>query len=263
MRVHCLIIDMQNDFCTPQGTLFVAGADKDAVRLSKMMARVKDRIDDYHVTLDTHHFYDVAHPAFWVDSKGNHPNPFTLISHEDVKNGVWKPTNPSENQRMLTYTETLKNNNRYLLCIWPVHCLIGSSGHNVVDPVAEQLLEWEKQIAMVDYVTKGSNYLTEHYSAVCADCPDATDASTQLNTKLIETLQSADVVALAGEAKSHCCRFTITDICNEFGEENIKKMYLLEDAMSSVTGFEKQGEDFVNEMVVRGMNITTTDKFLK
>jgi nicotinamidase-related amidase len=264
IKVDLLIIDPQNDFCDPKGSLYVQGAEDDMTRLSELIKRTSGKLNDIHVTLDTHHLVDVAHPVFWKNSKGEHPVPFTTISLDDVKNGVWVTTLPSLQKRMLQYVEALANNNRYPLCIWPPHCLIGSSGHAVIPCVYEQLLEWEKSFAMVDFVTKGSNLYTEHYSAVKADVPDPTDPSTQINTSLIQSLMKVDMIAIAGEASSHCLANTSLDIANEFGDDSyIKKMVLLKDCTSPVTGFEKLEEDFIKEMTQRGMQIMESTDFLK
>ena len=53
-KLELLIIDPQNDFCSPKGSLFVPGADKDSVRLSTMIDRLRKRMDDIHVTLCPH-----------------------------------------------------------------------------------------------------------------------------------------------------------------------------------------------------------------
>lgn len=269
-KVELLIIDPQNDFCNPKGALYVIGANDDMDRLSRMIIRLKNKINDIHVTLDSHHLIDIAHPIFWVNSKGVHPNPFTIITEDDVKNGVWRATNPQFQKRVQDYVSALAKNSRYPLCIWPPHCLIGSWGYSVYENLYTSLLEWEKDFAMVDYVTKGSNLWTEHYSAVQADVPDPQDPGTQLNWRLIETLQKADIILLAGEARSHCLANTVRDIANNFGEENIKKMVLLQDATSDVSPnppgtnlFTDMGEGFVKEMVGRGMQISTTVDFLK
>lgn len=266
VRVEFLIIDPQNDFCHPKGALFVPGAREDADVLAETLRRLRYKIHDIHVTLDTHHFVDIAHPISWVDFQGKHPNPFTLISREDVEKGVWKATNPQWQKRFLDYVTALETNKRYILCIWPPHCLIGSWGHNVIDPVYEELLQWEgkdpKNFAMVDYVTKGSNFWTEHYSAVQADVPDASDTSTMLNTKLIQTLQDADLIPFSGQALSHCVANTIRDIANNFGEENIKKLVLLRNTTSSVPGFENLGQEFLDEMRGRGMQTCMAEDFL-
>ena len=178
MRLEFLIIDPQNDFCHPKGELYVSGAEEDARRLSGCIARLKGKIDDIHVTLDTHHKVDIAHPIFWTNSEGTHPKPFTLISKQDVLGGKWRTTNPQFMERATRYVQELEKNARYQLCIWPPHCLIGSPGHNVIPEVYEMLCGWEEDFAMVDYVTKGSNFWTEHYSAVQADVPDPDDPST-------------------------------------------------------------------------------------
>ena len=260
--VEFLIIDPQNDFCHHQGALFVPGADKDAARLANLIRRLGKQIADIHITLDSHHLVDIAHPIFWVDSAGKHPAPFTLISKDDVTGGKWRTYNPAFMKRAIDYVTTLETNKRYMLCIWPPHCLIGSWGHNVCDHVYKAVTEWEEaEFGIVDYVTKGSNLWTEHYSAVQADVPDATDPGTSLNIRLIEILQKAQVIALSGEALSHCVANTVRDIANNFGEENIKKMVLLTDTTSSVPGFEKMGEDFLKEMTGRGMQVCESTKF--
>ena len=262
VKIEFLIIDPQNDFCHPNGALFVPGAKEDADRLAETLNRLRSKIHDIHVTLDTHHYVDVAHPISWIDSNGQHPNPFTIISKEDVEKGAWKATNPQWQQRFLEYVTALETNNRYLLCIWPPHCLIGSWGHNVTEPIYNELLAWEKDFAQVDYVTKGSNFWTEHYSAVQADVPDPTDSSTLLHTKLIQTLQEADLIPFSGQALSHCVANTVRDIANNFGEENVKKLVLLEDTTSSVPGFENLGQEFLAEMKGRGMQTSTAADFL-
>jgi nicotinamidase-related amidase len=263
VKIHLIVIDPQNDFCDPKGALFVGGADKDMSNLAKMVARIGDKLDDIHVTMDTHHLVDIAHPLFWINSKGEHPGPFTIISEKDVKSGIWTTTNPQFLPRAVAYVTELAKNGRYPLCIWPPHCLIGTPGHNIHPDLYKELVKWEEDyFGMIDYVTKGSNFWTEHYSAVQADVPDPSDPSTMLNTRLIKTLQEADMILIAGEALSHCVANTIRDIANNFGEDNIKKFILLEDCSSSVTGFEKMGTDFVAEMTKRGMSITTSDKVL-
>jgi nicotinamidase/pyrazinamidase len=264
MKVHLIIIDPQQDFCDPKGNLFVAGADEDMKRLSAMVDRIGDKLDDIHVTLDSHHFVDIAHPIFWVDSNGKHPGPFTIISLDDVKAGKFQTTNPQFMSRAVDYVSALAKNGRYPLCIWPPHCLIGSAGYAVKPELYKALLEWEeKYFAMVDFVTKGSNIFTEHYSAVQADVPDPQDPGTMLNTRLIQTLLKADIIAISGEALSHCVANTITDIADNFGEDNIKKFVLLEDCSSSVTGFEAMGDNFVKAMKKRGMKISNSKEFMK
>lgn len=264
MNVHLVTIDPQNDFCDPKGSLSVPGGDQDIIRLAAMIDRIGDKLDDIHVTLDSHRIVDIAHPVFWKDSKGNFPAPFTIITLQDVENGTWQTTNPGFASRALEYVKQLETNGRYPLCIWPEHCIIGSWGHALFPVMSEALINWERDnFAIVDYVTKGSNIFTEHYSAIQADVPDPSDPTTMLNTDLIKILETADLVAISGQALSHCVANTVIDIMDNFGDENIKKLVLLEDASSNVPGFDNLGEDFVKNATAKGMQVSTTVDFLK
>ncbi|MEE2787245.1 MAG: hypothetical protein VX589_07890 [Myxococcota bacterium] len=265
MKVHCLIIDPQNDFCDPEkGQLYVPGADADMVRLAQLIDRLRPQITDIHVTLDSHHTVDIAHPVFWVDGQGHPPAPFTQIVAADLRSGRWNTRLPSARERALAYLDALEVNGRYPHTIWPTHCLIGSDGHNVMPRLYDALIRWESErFGIVDYVTKGSNLWTEHFSAVRAEVPDPSDPGTQVNGRLIETLEAADIVLLAGEAGSHCLANTVRDIADGFSDARfIEKLVLLTDATSPVTGFEHYQQQFITDMVARGMQTSTTTEIL-
>jgi nicotinamidase/pyrazinamidase len=234
MKIHLLIIDPQNDFMEG-GSLAVPGARADMQRLAKMIDRVGHRLEDIHVTLDSHRLFDIAHPVFWKDQNGKAPAPFTLISASDIKANIWSPRILSHRPRALTYAETLEANSQYKICIWPPHCLIGTPGHNVQEDLNASLQTWcEKYVAMIDYVTKGSNPFTEHYGAFAAEVPDPTDTTTLFNFDLLNHFKNADMVGVAGEASSHCVFTTVNQIAEKIGDEHIKKFHLLTDCMSSV-----------------------------
>ena len=266
-NVHLISIDCQNDFCIPngpggeKGSLVIAGADQDMVRLGEFISQNKTRINQIHCTLDSHQYVHIAHPACWINSNGDHPKPFTLISEDDIKNGVWRAFNTTWQDRAKSYIETLARNGRYILCIWPPHCLIGTWGHSIVPVVSKALYEWEAQFNRVNFITKGTNLFTEHYSAVQADVPDNDDPSTKLNTAFIDMLAKADEILISGEALSHCVANTIRDIAAHLGTDQVQKFTFLEDTSSSVCGFEQLGRDFINEMVNKGMKITNTKEW--
>ena len=263
-KIHLVVIDPQKDFCDPKGSLFVPGADEDMSRLAAMVRRLSSKLADIHVTLDSHRKVDIAHPIFWKDGQGHHPNPFTVISVEDVENGRWTTTIPGMYKRALDYVKTLRENKRYALCVWPEHCLIGSEGYAIVPELFQAFQEWESRFAIVDFVTKGSNIYTEHYSAVVADVPDPDDPTTQINTEFIKVLNEADTIVIAGEALSHCVANTVRDIANNFKDASfVKKLVLLTDASSPVPGFEQLGVEFIKDMTAQGMQLSTTTEFLK
>ena len=268
-KIRAVIIDPQQDFCNPNGSLYVPGAENDMKRLAGRVGRLKGKLADIHVTLDSHRKVDISHPMWWKDSSGKRPDPFTMITADDLKQGKWLTTQPSFFARSKAYLETLESGSRYPHVIWPEHCLIGDEGHNIVPELSGAIHEWEEQFASADYITKGSNPWTEHFSGVKAEVPDPEDPSTQVNTGLIQTLEEADIILLAGEALSHCLLSTVEDIANEFSDPTyIAKMVLLQDACSLIpdppgtTLFSDKVSAFLKDMQAKGMKLSTTEDFL-
>jgi nicotinamidase-related amidase len=258
-RVHLLVIDPQNDFCDPNGSLYVPGADGDMDRLAALVGKLKSKLAAIHVTLDSHRRVDISHPIWFRDERGRPPAPFTVVAPADLESGRWSTTLPSAHDRTLAYLRALEAGRRYPHVVWPYHCLIGDEGHNVWPKLAGALHEWEERFATVDFVTKGSNPWTEHFSAVQAEVPDPADPTTQLNTELVATLEQADVVLLAGEALSHCLANTVRDVATGFADPRyVGKLVLLTDASSNVPGFEPYGEALVRDMTAKGMRTATT-----
>lgn len=271
LNIQLVVIDPQNDFCDiPGAALPVPGANADMERLAKFIDRAGSKLADIHVTLDSHRLIDIAHPAWWMDQNGDQPKPFTLISANDIEAGIWTPRDPGLRSRTLAYARTLESApDHYKICVWPPHCLIGTAGHNVHAALNKSLQKWsDREFAMVDYITKGSNPYTEHYGALMAEVPDPNDPSTGLNTQFLTMLAEADIVAVAGEASSHCVLKTVQQIAENIGAEHIKKFHLLRDCMSpvpaipNVVDFPAIAEAFLNRMKADGMTITTSTDFL-
>jgi len=279
MDVRLFVVDPQNDFCSPKGSLYVNGADQDMSRLSQMIQRLDRKLTDIVVTLDSHHKVDISHGIWWKQvSDGSQPAPFTILGLDsegriracDPANGMapsgaeYTTRIPSFLPRSKAYLKALADGGKFPHCIWPDHCLIGSEGHNVYPELWQAMLQWEeKNFGAVVYVTKGSNMWTEHFSGVKAEVPDPEDPTTHINSGLIMSLEEADMIVFAGEAKSHCVRHTVMDICDAFSDPAyLRKVTFLEDASSNVTGFDSFGDDFLSDMVTKGMNVETTDSFL-
>ncbi len=261
--IHVLGIDPQEDFANPNGALFVPGADDDMSRVAAMFRANGHKIADVHITLDCHNYNDIAHPSWFVDSSGAHPAPFMIVSADDLESGRWMTRVPSLRGRTLEYLRALDASGRYPHMIWPPHCLIGSSGCAVVPELMDALNEWCKtHFGVINWVSKGSNVFTEHFSGVQAEVPDPNDPTTQVNTDLVLALEEADDILLVGEALSHCLANTVRDIAANFSDPAlIAKLVLLTDASSPVTGCEQFATDFINEMTPKGMRTSTTVDF--
>lgn len=260
---HLLLIDPQNDFMKG-GALAVDGATRDMQNVARLLTAIGGDISDIHVTLDTHHLLDVAHPAMWIDANGDLPAPFTIITHDDIRMGRYMPRDESLLHYMLDYTRMLEKQGNYPLTIWPEHCLIGTPGHAVQEDLRQALASWERDlIKHVNYVNKGENPFTEHYGAFEAEVPLDDDPYTQLNEDLLEQLRAADNVLVAGEALSHCVKATVEQIAANIGDEHLHKFILLEDCMSPVAqlpggpDFPAIGEQFLRDMQSLGMQVAS------
>ena len=257
-----LCIDPQVDF-HPGGSLAIKTADDDADRIGQMLQDHAADIAAVHITLDSHQRMHIAHGLFWKDNGGDPPPPYTIISHDDVKSGKWKPVREEFGDWALQYVKGLETSSRegveaFPLCIWPEHCIIGSPGHNIVPPVLDGLRAWvEEKKEAVDYVLKGQNCFTEMYSALRAEVEVPGDKKTHLNNSLINKLLRRERVLVCGQAKSHCVNFTVRDLVANWPAEELHRIYLLEDGMSSVPGFEGNGEAFIADMKAAGLGVVS------
>ncbi|AUD02230.1 cysteine hydrolase family protein [Spirosoma pollinicola] len=234
MKNAFLIIDTQFDFCHSEGALFVPGAEQDVERMANLIRQHAQQIDHIVVTLDTHHILDIAHPLFWHDDAGNHPNPFTQITGADVDAGRWIPRFSVDKAKQ--YIHDLEADGQFAHFIWPEHCLIGSKGAALHDTLLDALKDWSRKRDL-DYVAvqKGLYPLSEHFGVFRAQVPDPAISDTQLNTALIADLSSFDAVYLMGEAKSHCVANSLKQII-DFAPEMVPKLVVVTDCMSDVTG---------------------------
>jgi nicotinamidase-related amidase len=251
-----LIIDPQKDFMTSTafaGSLSVPGADEDMKRLAQYIDT--ETPDSIVVTMDTHARMHIANPMYWVDAEGNHPGQYTLITVADVEGGKWKTSNPEKQEWALHYVKELAKTNKFTLCIWPYHCIEGTEGHEVSELLKPSLDAWEEKTGKkVVYIFKGRNPDTEMYSGLKAEVIIPEDIRTHLNQPLIDSFKPFDIIEVAGEAKSHCVASTAMDLIGALGQD-AKKVALLENCMSSVPGFEKNGESFAVEATKLGCTL--------
>lgn len=272
-RTQLLIIDPQNDFCDLPEVLCptaadgsrlrpalpVTGAHADLQRLASLVDALGEALDEIAITLDSHHRFDVAHPAFWWRTEGasrSAVDPFTPITAAQVRAGAYAPRDAAALARTLAYLDALESRGRYTLMVWPTHCVIGSWGHGIHPDVLAACSRWEeRRLRTVRTVFKGDNPWTEHYSAVAAEVPDPQDPGTQLNAGLLAWIDQADELLVAGEASSHCVRATVEHIVAHLPGGRPQRLTLLTDAMSPVSGFEAAHEAFLAAMREHGLRL--------
>jgi nicotinamidase-related amidase len=262
-----LLIDPQNDFCDiPGAALPVPGSDADMHRLANFMQKARGTLTNVVMTLDTHSSVGIERTTFWQTADGGPVAPFTQIEEAAVRAGKYLPRNPDPFllERVFTYLHELELRGRYILMVWPVHCVLGTWGHNVHTQINDQLAAWEylnHRGALK--VLKGMNPLSEQYSAVRAEVPRDDDPLTQTNELLVTNAMPGDeLLIVAGEAASHCVRATMEDLYELMPQTQHKRVILLTDCMSTVPGFERRRDEFFENSQSRGVQLLTADEAL-
>jgi nicotinamidase-related amidase len=254
-RIGLVAVDVQNTFCIPGFELFVGGrsgtgAVDDNRRLCEFLYRNLGAITAIIPTLDTHRATQIFHAAWLVDEEGRHPEPYTLVSAEDVEAGRWRINPPVvestgieaeyAQRQLLDYTRKLAESGKYNLTIWPYHGMLGGIGHALVSAVEEALFfHTIARASQPSFQVKGDNPLTEHYSMLGPEITTGPDGGTIAgkNELLIQQLSLYDAIVVAGQAKSHCVAWTIADLLEGDDEREralAPRTYLLEDCTSPV-----------------------------
>lgn len=244
-------------------SLPVAGAHADMLRIAELIEQGQEGLAAISITLDSHQRIDIAHPAFWRRGDDTAVSPFTQIRAQEVREGKYKTALANAQARALAYLDALEANGRYIHMVWPVHCEIGSWGHNVHSDVRAAYNRWEETtLNTVIKIPKGSNPWTEHYSAIKAEVPDPEDASTHINWTYLKQLRQADRIYITGEAGSHCVKATVEHIVENFDQSKLTELILVTDCMSAVAGFEAQQEEFIASIVNRGLRTATAKEVI-
>jgi nicotinamidase-related amidase len=267
VKVHLLLIDVQKDFCFPEGTLYVGGrsgrgAVDDSDRLARFLYRNLGVVTETTCTMDTHFPFQIFFPAFWLDESGRAPAAHREVTTEDIRAGRLRP-NPavaawlcSGNYAWLMkqvefYCGELERAGKYRLYLWPPHGIVGSEGHALAGVVHEaRMFHAYVRGARAAVEVKGGNALTENYSVLAPEVLTRFDGRplAQRNTQFIRTLLDADAVVVAGQAASHCVKSSIEDLLGEIvaqDERLARKVYLLRDCMSAVVVPDPSGQGFL------------------
>lgn len=285
--LHLLGIDLQKDFCFPDGSLYVGGRDgqgaiDDNRRIAEFVYGNLDKIKNFTVTLDSHFAYQIFFASFWVDDDGNPLSPHAEITVEMIRAGDVRP-NPAIAwwicngnypwllKQVAFYCDELEKAGKYKLYLWPPHAIVGSDGHALAGVIHECRL-FHNFVRGVQSWTeiKGGNPLTENYSVLRPEVLMRHDGQplTQKNTRFLQTLFAADALVIVGQAASHCVKSTIDDLLDENMANDpalLQKVYILSDCMSPVVvpdgqggfiaDFTPQCEEALQRYVDAGMNI--------
>ncbi|KAJ4364106.1 NAD(+) salvage pathway protein [Neocucurbitaria cava] len=173
-----IVVDVQEDFCPPNGALAVAGGRDIVPTINALLAL------PFALKMATKDF----HPQDHISFASNHPAPNNRPFESVIT--IKNPHNPDETQ------ETR---------LWPDHCVQGTKG-------AELLPELDT--SRVDRtIEKGQDKRVEMYSAFA----DPFQSPCVANSGLANTLRDAGItdVYVVGLAADYCVKYTALDAQKE------------------------------------------------
>ncbi|KAJ7493584.1 Isochorismatase-like protein [Mycena latifolia] len=178
-KVALIIVDLQEDFCPPNGSLAVSGGREIIPVINRLLA--SPTFDVKVATKDWH-------PGDHISFAANHPPPNNLPFESFAK--VVNPYNSSES---------------YETRLWPVHCVQGTPGAELVP---------ELDIRKVDRVIeKGQDKRVEMYSAFWDPFVNPRVAESELRGYLKE--HGVGTVYVVGLAMDYCVKATAEDAASE------------------------------------------------
>lgn len=267
-RIALLLVDMQVDFVHEDGALSVPGAVDDTRRIIEWMYKHVDQLTTIIASLDSHIPLQIFSPAWWIDTNGKHPQPYTVITAESVHAGDWSPL--YETAWSKQYVVQLEEQAKKQLMIWPYHTLIGTNGHTLTPALYEAIAyHTGARQAQPIFITKGTIAKTENYSIFEPEVKDDTQPNGGLDVAKLDLLATYDEVYIAGQAKSHCVLETVTSLMRYYANQPdvISKFRVLMDGMSSVAhpeiDFEAIANEALQQYAEQGLTLTTTSEALK
>jgi len=130
-----IVIDPQNDFVDPKGSLFVPGAPKAIEYICKFIYQRKPT--DILISQDTHQKFSIGFPLFWDrELKG-----FDKIKVSDILEDRIRPIKIREGWEY-EFKRQFKGKENQELTIWPYHCIDGSWGWCFPESLVGALNDW-------------------------------------------------------------------------------------------------------------------------
>ncbi|KAL7921819.1 Isochorismatase-like protein [Trichoderma austrokoningii] len=209
-RPALIVVDFQEDFCPPNGSLAVPQGRAIAPTINSLLSL------PFALKIATRD----NHPPNHISFASNHPGATALLSHHTIVH----PDDPSRS---------------YTTLLWPVHCVQGTPGVELVP---------EMDVSKVDFVVdKGMDPTVEMYSAFWD--PFRVSVS-ELGGKLKEG--KVTDVFVVGLAADYCVKATA-----ESAVEDGYRTYIVEEGTRAVMGetWEAEGKREVERKGVRFVSV--------
>ncbi len=197
----------------PGASLFVPGAVEDTRRAVEWLYTNLDLITGLHFSMDTHRVFQIFHPAWWIDDRGQAP---TAV-HADHLGGRaprrWQPiAHPAE---CLEYTKQLETTRKYVLTVWPYHTLLGGVSHALVPAMMEAAIFHSVRPQSSDALRDQGHARDDRelLGPLARRCRELGGQSVgAFNAPFFKMLMEYDRIYVFGQAKSHCVLSTLVDL---------------------------------------------------
>lgn len=186
------IVDPQNDFVDPKGSLYVKGAE---AAIDNICAAIRNGgFDRIIVSQDSHQFFHIGHSEFWKER----PEPGTIIEIPgDLSRGNFVPAMCDFDSPKNVISRIYEKNSRNIR-IWPHHCIEGSWGYCFPDRLVDALNNWSKDyLKSYEVYQKGKDPYCESFSLLDEYTPD---------------FEGTDELVICGFCKDICVYETLSAI---------------------------------------------------
>ncbi len=274
-KIALILVDYQYDFVKKPSSdldapgLYVPGSEDDINRLLTWFYNNSHKITSIYASLDTHLPFQIFFSSWWKHHKtGEPPEPFTVISEEEVIEKIWVPVSQDNQIWSIDYVKELKQKQKKPLRIWPYHTMEGTMGHMLSAPISEAIA-WHSAARKTQpyYIVKGKTVRSEYYGIFGPEVVDPDDVESGLNIALLDAIMENDKIYVAGEAKSHCVLESAKQLIKHFGRkpEILRKLHFLKDCTSSIRypyDYEAEAEKDLAEMVEKGVQLVLSTELI-
>lgn len=232
-RYALLIIDADNDFVDPQGSLFVQGADRCMMELSQWISKSCKNLTTVYCSQDAHTLDHIGFPGYWAKGpKGTiDPKPYMQVSIEDVEAGLVVPRDPKKLQWIKEYLGYLRSIGQKH-SIWPYHSVDGTWGQAFPKYLSDTFL---RHHIIPRIIRKGDYEDCEMYSIFEYSYPiDMPGLDVPESKALMRALLRYDKIFIAGVAKDYCVSSSIASLIRFYPKEIKNKLVFLRDAMATI-----------------------------
>ncbi|MCJ1269769.1 NAD(+) salvage pathway protein [Lobaria immixta] len=217
-KTALLVVDMQEDFCPPNGSLAIEGGRALAPTINKLLSL------PYALKIATKDFHPNDHVSFDTSHTPPHNKPF------ESSVTITNPLNPTESQE---------------IPIWPVHCVQGTKGAEIIPEIDASKFDL--------IMEKGKDNMVEMFSAF-ADVFGNKSGAASLDLAALLRIHNVHRVHIVGLAGDYCVKCTALDASKEGFE-----VFVVNEGVGSVNKGREGWEAVLKEFQIADIKVVSIE----